>query len=388
MDVVLVHRIFCQHLLLQALSTAFTREQCDEPLSVAVHAIANIAGLLCLAVVRALGALHIISVDIVPLCLEFAKQYATMETYLPLKPESNESKLAYSERNARTMKEKLGIKECGPKSIDFIIDASGAEVSIQTSDYPLALALVSQGKIDLKPLVTHSSLSRPPAYTLTFPTRLPPTFAHSWFRPLSPSFLDTNSNALLWAKNEVVATCKKLVKQPEVKFHEDEVEEGPEEEEEEEEEEEPASSIKSQLTSPAVPSNTHAHAADHPWQTVFPICGTPPSSAFPVPCTPPSLYHPIPMPMLADRLRCTALPIHYSLPSANEAQNTQQQRVYELICEPGTEYPAAMGCTSSFTGWPGGQTRATRGEVKPGHEAGQHRRQMEKHDGPYVHRLE
>ncbi|KAL6309655.1 xylitol dehydrogenase [Sparassis latifolia] len=185
-----------------------------EPLSVAVHAVANIAGLktnqsvvvfgagpvglLCLAVARALGASRIISVDIVPSRLEFAKQYAATETYLPPKPEPNESKLAYSERNARTMKEKLGIEERGPKSIDLVVDASGAEVSIQTGiivarrggtyvqvgmgsaeitipittllvkelnfkgsfrygpgDYPLALALVSQGKIDLKPLVTH-----------------------------------------------------------------------------------------------------------------------------------------------------------------------------------------------------------------------------------------
>ncbi len=119
-----------------------------EPLSVAVHSVANISqlranqsvvvfgagpvGLLCMAVARALGASRIIAVDIVPSRLEFAKQYAATDTYTPPKPQDGESRIAYSQRNAKTMMEQLGISERGPTAIDLVVDASGAEVSIQT----------------------------------------------------------------------------------------------------------------------------------------------------------------------------------------------------------------------------------------------------------------
>lgn len=185
-----------------------------EPLSVGIHSVANIGalranqqvvvfgagpvGLLCMAVAKALGASRVIAVDIVPSRLEFAKGYAATDVYLPPKPLEGETKLKYSERNAQAMREQLGIEERGPKAIDLVVDASGAEVSIQTGiiiarqggtfvqvgmgapeivvpittllvkelnfkgsfrygpgDYELGLALVGQGKIDLKPLVTH-----------------------------------------------------------------------------------------------------------------------------------------------------------------------------------------------------------------------------------------
>ncbi|KAI0081715.1 xylitol dehydrogenase [Panus rudis PR-1116 ss-1] len=185
-----------------------------EPLSVGVHAVASVAGfkanqaavvfgagpvgLLCMAVARALGASRVIAVDIVPSRLEFAKSFAATDICVPPKMEEGESKIAYSERNAKLMKEKLGIEERGKKAIDLVVEASGAEVSIQTGifiarqggtfvqlgmgapnvvipvttlltkelnfkgsfrygpgDYDLAIGLVSQGKIDLKPLVTH-----------------------------------------------------------------------------------------------------------------------------------------------------------------------------------------------------------------------------------------
>ncbi|KAH9943491.1 xylitol dehydrogenase [Epithele typhae] len=185
-----------------------------EPLSVGVHSVANISqlranqsvvvfgagpvGLLCMAVARALGASRVIAVDIVPSRLEFAKNYAATDAYLPPKMNEGETRQAYSERNATAMREQLGIEERGPNGIDLIVEASGAEVSIQTGilivkqggsyvqvgmgaanvnipittlltkevnfrgsfrygpgDYQLAIALVAQGKIDLKPLVTH-----------------------------------------------------------------------------------------------------------------------------------------------------------------------------------------------------------------------------------------
>jgi len=185
-----------------------------EPLSVAIHSVANIAGfrsnqtcvvfgagpvgLLCMAVAKALGASRVIAVDIVQERLNFAKTYAATETYLPPPFQAGESRLAYSQRNAKQMREQLGIEERGPKAIDLVVDASGAEVSIQTGiliarsggtyvqvgmgtpevtipitlllikevnfkgsfrygpgDYALAIALAAQGKIDLKPLITH-----------------------------------------------------------------------------------------------------------------------------------------------------------------------------------------------------------------------------------------
>lgn len=185
-----------------------------EPLAVGIHSVSNLGafranqsivifgcgpvGLLCMAVAKALGASRVVAVDINPARLDFAKNYAATDVYLPPKFEEGETKTSYSKRNADKMKKDLGIEDRGSKAIDLVIDASGAEVSIQTAlhiaksggtvvqvgmgnlnviidigqlitkelnykgsfrygagDYPLAIALVSHGKIDLKPLVTH-----------------------------------------------------------------------------------------------------------------------------------------------------------------------------------------------------------------------------------------
>ncbi|KAF9076750.1 xylitol dehydrogenase [Rhodocollybia butyracea] len=185
-----------------------------EPLSVGVHSVSNLGnfrfgqsiavfgcgpvGLLCMAVAKALGAKRIIAADIVPSRLDFAKTYVGAIPYQPLSMNKDESRPDYSRRNAENMKKTLGIDDRGTNAIDLVIDASGAEVSIQTGlyvvgtggimvqvgmgnpniqidmaqlmtkevalkgsfrytqgDYPQAIALVSQGKIDLKPLVTH-----------------------------------------------------------------------------------------------------------------------------------------------------------------------------------------------------------------------------------------
>lgn len=122
-----------------------------EPLSVGVHSVANLGGfragqsiavfgcgpvgLLCMAVAKALGASRVIGVDIVPHRLEFARSYAATETYLPPKLLEGESKIDYSRRNAQQMKQELNIQDRGSRAIDLVIDASGAEVSIQTALY-------------------------------------------------------------------------------------------------------------------------------------------------------------------------------------------------------------------------------------------------------------
>ena len=119
-----------------------------EPLSVGIHSVANIGalkpsesvvvfgagpvGLLCMAVARALGASRVVAVDIVPSRLEFAKAYAATDVYLPPAPQEGEARAAYSARNARAMMDALGIAERGPTAIDLVVEASGAEVSIQT----------------------------------------------------------------------------------------------------------------------------------------------------------------------------------------------------------------------------------------------------------------
>ncbi|RDW72974.1 GroES-like protein [Coleophoma cylindrospora] len=171
-----------------------------EPLAVAVHIVKQAAitpgqsvvvmgagpvGLLCCAVAKCYGASKIVSVDIQPSRLEFAASYTSTHTFMPAR--------VSAEENAANL-----IKECGlGEGADAVIDASGAEPSIQTSihvvrrgghyvqggmgksditfpimafcakeitargsfrygsgDYKLAVELVATGKIDVKALIT------------------------------------------------------------------------------------------------------------------------------------------------------------------------------------------------------------------------------------------
>lgn len=106
-----------------------------EPLAVAVHIVrqacvapgqsvivmgAGPVGLLCLAVAKAFGASKTVAVDIVPERLEFARKYAATHTFAPSK--------VPAEENAKKLLEGAEI----PDGADAVIDASGAEPSIQT----------------------------------------------------------------------------------------------------------------------------------------------------------------------------------------------------------------------------------------------------------------
>ncbi|KAL4076079.1 chaperonin 10-like protein [Scleroderma yunnanense] len=182
-----------------------------EPLSVAVHAVIKLGalkinqsiavfgcgpvGLLCMAVAKAIGASRIVAVDVVPQRLEFAKSYAATDVFYP-PPQQGEANMAFSKRAAAAMKAELNIED--GSGIDLVVDASSAEVAIQTGiriakrggtyvqvgagrpeitidmglvlfkeltvkgsfrygpgDYPLAISLAAHGKVDLKPLVSH-----------------------------------------------------------------------------------------------------------------------------------------------------------------------------------------------------------------------------------------
>lgn len=108
-----------------------------EPLAVGVHIVkqggvkpgdsvvvmgAGPVGLLCAAVARAFGATTVVSVDIVQSKLDFARSIGATHTYM--------SQRVSAEENAANL-----IKECGLPAggADVVIDASGAEPSIQTS---------------------------------------------------------------------------------------------------------------------------------------------------------------------------------------------------------------------------------------------------------------
>jgi D-xylulose reductase len=171
-----------------------------EPLAVGVHIVkqahvkpgdsvvvmgAGPVGLLCAAVAKAYGASKIVSVDIVQSKLDFAKDFCATHVY--------SSQRISPEENAKALLEHAGI----PDGADVVIDASGAEPSIQTSihavkvggayvqggmgkadinfpimalcqkeitasgsfrygpgDYTLAIELVASGKVDVKKLIT------------------------------------------------------------------------------------------------------------------------------------------------------------------------------------------------------------------------------------------
>ena len=143
-----------------------------EPLSVGIHSVSTIAqlranqsiaifgagpvGLLCMAVAKALGASRIVAIDIVQSRLDFAKEYAATDTFLPPKPNEGESKKDYSQRVAAEIKQTLGIEERGPSALDVVLDASGAEVCIQMA------FLIAKAGGTLVQVSYHATYRRPP----------------------------------------------------------------------------------------------------------------------------------------------------------------------------------------------------------------------------------
>ena len=173
-----------------------------EPLAVAVHIVRQAAvtpgqsvivmgagpvGLLCAAVARAFGASVVVSVDIVQSKLDFAASFCATHTYA--------SRRVSAEENAAGILATAGLTGAG--GADVVIDASGAEPSIQASlhavrrggvyvqggmgrpdinfpimalclkevtakgsfrygsgDYKLAVELVASGRVDVKRLVS------------------------------------------------------------------------------------------------------------------------------------------------------------------------------------------------------------------------------------------
>jgi D-xylulose reductase len=142
-------------------------------------------GLLCCAIAKVFGASTIVAVDIQPARLEFAANYAATHTFMPAR--------VPAEENAANLLKNIGF----PDGVDAVIDASGAEPSIQTSihtvrrggvyvqggmgksditfpimafcikeitargsfrygsgDYKLAVDLISRGEVDVKKLIT------------------------------------------------------------------------------------------------------------------------------------------------------------------------------------------------------------------------------------------
>lgn len=118
-----------------------------EPLSVAVHVVrqasvtpgtsvvvfgAGPVGLFCCAVAKAFGAAKVVAVDIQAARLEFARQFAATASFLPA------GDVGPAENAARLVAENaLRGGGSGGAGADVVIDASGAEASINTGIHAL-----------------------------------------------------------------------------------------------------------------------------------------------------------------------------------------------------------------------------------------------------------
>lgn len=88
-------------------------------------------GLLTMATCKAMAARRIVAVDVLKERLEFARQYAATDIWMPVARETDEAMLAFAKRNASEMCTSLGLNCSGEDNhgVDLIIDCAGFEVS-------------------------------------------------------------------------------------------------------------------------------------------------------------------------------------------------------------------------------------------------------------------
>ncbi|KAJ0374691.1 hypothetical protein COL26b_007012 [Colletotrichum chrysophilum] len=165
-------------------SMSFEEGALIEPLAVAVMAVSSVAKMKHNANVAVFGA------GPVGLLLDFAKDYCATEVHAAIPKNSGEDNMSYSKRHAFEIMKKFGLGERG-EGIDLVVECSGAEVCVQTGIWlakrrgmfvqvgagpannlipmsilvnkevtvkgslRLAIDLVRQGRINLKPLLTH-----------------------------------------------------------------------------------------------------------------------------------------------------------------------------------------------------------------------------------------
>jgi D-xylulose reductase len=151
-------------------------------------------GILCQAVARAWGAAKVIGVDVVDSRLAQAASYGADGTYKPERKAAGIDAMEHAEATAADLKEKMGLGD----GADVVLECSGAEPYVQlgiyaakpggtfvqagmgkevvefpittvctqgltvkgsirylAGCYPAAIDLISKGKIDVKPLITH-----------------------------------------------------------------------------------------------------------------------------------------------------------------------------------------------------------------------------------------
>jgi D-xylulose reductase len=151
-------------------------------------------GILCQAVARAWGAAKVIGVDVVESRLAQAASYGADGTYMPARKAAETDAMAHAEATATDLKERMGLGD----GADVVLECSGAEPCVQlgiyaakpggtfvqagmgkevvefpittvctqgltvkgsirylAGCYPAAIDLISKGKIDVKPLITH-----------------------------------------------------------------------------------------------------------------------------------------------------------------------------------------------------------------------------------------
>lgn len=151
-------------------------------------------GILCQSVARAWGAAKVIGVDVVESRLELAKSYGADATFMPSRRPAETDPIEHAGAVAAQLKKELDIGD----GADVVLECSGAEPCVQlgvyaakpggtivqagmgkevvafpittvctqgltvkgsirylAGCYPAAIDLISKGKIDVKPLITH-----------------------------------------------------------------------------------------------------------------------------------------------------------------------------------------------------------------------------------------